>query len=235
MTGTFVRMLRRWFADDRTGERHSLVGRADLWPMKRAFQIDFLRRHGLQPGHKVLDIGCGSLRGGAALIAYLEPRGYSGIDVRESVLAEARQELLREKLLAKQPELVLATDMAALDLRRRFDVLWAFSVLFHLADPILDAGFSMAARHLEPEGIFFANVIAGDGPSGEWQGFPVAPRTLQTYRSMALHHGLHMCVVGVLGELGHHSGDASQDSQIMLAFSHSPDIRLGSTQPRPVP
>jgi SAM-dependent methyltransferase len=221
-----MRTLRTWFGGDRA-QRHSLVGRSDLWPMKRAFQIDFLRRQGLRPGHKVLDIGCGSLRGGAALIAYLEPRGYSGIDVRESVLAEARQELLREKLLAKQPELVLATDMMNLDLKRRFDVLWAFSVLFHLADPILDACFFMAARHLQPEGVFFANVIAGEGTPGEWHGFPVAPRTLETYRALALRHGLHVRVIGTLGELGHHSGDASQDSQCMLAFSRNPDIRLG--------
>lgn len=226
MAGTFMRMLGAWLGGDRAERRHGLVGRTDLWPMKRAFQIDFLRRQGLQPGHKVLDIGCGSLRGGAALIAYLEPDGYNGIDVRESVLAEARQELLREKLLAKRPELTLATDMKELELQRRFDVLWAFSVLFHLADPILDACFSMAARHLQRDGIFYANVIAGEGPSGEWQGFPVAPRTLEAYQALALRHGLHMRVVGTLAELGHHSGEPSQDAQCMLAFSYSRDQRL---------
>jgi SAM-dependent methyltransferase len=226
MAGTFMRVLGTWFGSDRAGRRHSLVGRSELWPMKRAFQIDFLRRQGLQPGHTVLDIGCGSLRGGAALIAYLEPGGYSGIDVRESVLAEARQELLREKLLAKRPELVLAADMTELDLKRRFDALWAFSVLFHLADPILDACFAMAARHLEPEGVFFANVIAGEGSPGEWQGFPVAPRTLEAYRALALRHGLQARVIGTLAELGHHSGDSSQDAQCMMAFSHGPDISL---------
>lgn len=227
-----MRTLRTWFGGDRPRQRHGLVGRSDLWPMKRAFQIEFLRREGLRPGHRVLDIGCGSLRGGAALIAYLEPHGYSGIDVRESVLVEARQELLREKLLAKQPELVLVTDMMDLDLKRRFDVLWAFSVLFHLADPILDACFFMAARHLGSEGVFFANVIAGEGAPGEWQGFPVAPRSLATYQALALRHGLHTRIVGALGELGHHSGDVSQDSQCMLAFGRSPDIRLGVAQPR---
>lgn len=226
MAGTLLHTLGSWFGGTRPEPRHGLVGRPDLWPMKRAFQIGFLRGQGLRTAHRVLDIGCGSLRGGAALIAYLEPGGYSGIDVRESVLAEARQELLRERLSAKRPELVLATDMAALDLQRRYDVLWAFSVLFHLADPILDACFAMAARHLEPEGIFFANVIAGDGPPGEWQGFPVAARTLETYRALALRHGLHTRIVGTLAELGHHCGDPSQDEQCMLAFSHRPDVVL---------
>lgn len=225
MVATLLRTLGSWFSH-RTKSRHSMVGRADLWQMKRAFQIDFLRGQGLRTSHRVLDIGCGSLRGGAALIAYLEPGGYSGVDVRESVLAEARQELRREKLLDKRPELVLATAMAALNLKRDFDVLWAFSVLFHLADPILDACFVMAARHLKPEGIFFANVIAGNGPPGEWQGFPVAARTLETYQALALSHGLHTRIVGTLADLGHHCGDPSQDGQCMLAFSHRPDIAL---------
>lgn len=226
MAALFKRIFSGWLGPDRAEQRHSLVGRSDLWPMKRAFQIDFLRQQGLQPAHAVLDIGCGSLRGGAALIAYLESGRYSGIDVRESVLAEARQELRREKLQAKRPELVLAADMAELDLRRRFDVLWAFSVLFHLADPILDACFAMAARHLAPDGVFYANIIDGDGARGEWQGFPVAPRRLETYRALALRHGLHTRVIGSLAELGHHSGDGSQDAQTMLAFSHRPDARL---------
>lgn len=226
MAGSFTRMLSRWLGGDHAGRRHGLVGRSELWPMKRGFQIDFLRRQGLQPGHEVLDIGCGSLRGGAALIAYLDAGGYSGIDVRENVLAEARQELSREKLLAKRPELTLATNMMELDLQRRFDVLWAFSVLFHLSDPILEACFGMAARHLKPEGIFFANIIVGEGTPGEWQGFPVAPRSLETYQGLALRHGLHTRVMGTLAELGHHSNDASQDGQCMLAFSHTPDIGL---------
>lgn len=226
MSEAFLRKLVALFGGARDEHRHGLVGRPDLWRMKRAFQIDFLRRQGLQPGHHLLDIGCGSLRGGAALIAYLEPGCYCGIDVRSSVLDEAKKELRREKLSAKRPELVLVDEMADLDLRRRFDVLWAFSVLFHLADPILDACFAMAARHLQSDGVFFANVIVGEGTPGTWQGFPVAARPLESYRAMARHHGLHAGVVGTLAELGHHSDDVSQDSQTMLAFGHGADVRL---------
>lgn len=223
-----VSLLRRfgaWLGRTPAGQRHGLVGRPDLWPMKRAFQIDFLRRQGLRPEQALLDIGCGSLRGGAALISYLKPGCYVGIDVRENVLAEARDELRREKLEVKRPELVRVEDMAALDLGRCFDVLWAFSVLFHLADPILDTCFAMAARHLTPDGVFYANIIDGDGACGEWQGFPVAPRPLETYRAFALRHGLYTRVIGSLAELGHHSGDVSQDLQTMLAFSRDPDPR----------
>lgn len=199
-------------------ERHALVGRPDLWRMKRAFQIDFLRGRGLCPDDIVVDIGCGSLRGGIALIDYLHPGGYVGIDVRQSVLDEARRELAREKLAHKQPRLILASSLAEVDPGMPVDLFWAFSVLFHLSDTILAECIAMVARHLAPHGVFYANIIDGLGMPGEWQSFPVVARPLQAYRELAAHHGLEVEQLGRLDDLGHHSGDASQDSQIMLAF-----------------
>ena len=232
MINSLARMFQSWRGPKRVEPRHALVGRPDLWPMKRAFQIDFLRRQGLRSSDHLLDIGCGSLRGGAALIAFLDPGGYCGIDVRASVLAEAREELRREKLLGKRAELVLAPDMHVLDLGRRFDVMWAFSVLFHLSDPVLEGCLAMVARHLEEDGVFFANVIVGDAPPGEWQGFPVAPRPLRFYRELARRHGLEAQVMGTLAEWGHDSGDPSQDSQCMLRFTRSADT-AAATGPGP--
>lgn len=210
--------LKTWWRRLTGEERHGLVGRTDLWRMKRAFQIDFLRSRGLQPADTVADIGCGSLRGGIALIDYLQPGRYIGIDVRESVLEEARRELAREKLADKQPRLILAATLAEVDPGAPVDVFWAFSVLFHLSDAILADGIAMVARHLAPEGVFYANIIDGQGTPGQWQGFPVVARPLQTYRELAARHGLQVERLGRLDELGHHSGDASQDSQVMLAF-----------------
>jgi len=223
MIDTLTRMFQSWRGPKRSELRHALVGRPDLWPMKRAFQIDFLRRQGLRTSDRLLDIGCGSLRGGAALIAYLDPAGYCGIDVRESVLAEAREELRREKLQGRRAELVLAPDMTVLDLGRRFDVLWAFSVLFHLSDPVLEGCMAMVARHIEEKGVFFANVIVGDGPPGQWQGFPVASRPLSFYQELAHRHGLEAQAMATLAQCGHDSGDPSQDSQIMMRFARSVD------------
>ena len=200
-------------------KRHALVGRSDLWRMKRAFQLNFLRQQGLQRDQSVLDIGCGSLRGGAALIDYLDAGGYVGVDVRESVIAQARRELARERLTHKQPHLVCVPRLNDLALDRYFDFVWAFSVLFHLSDAILPTCFAVVAQHLSPGGMFYANVILGEGPPGEWQGFPVVPRSLARYADIASTAGLQMRVIGRLIELGHHSGLQSQDEQTMLAFS----------------
>ncbi|MGN2243887.1 methyltransferase [Frateuria sp. GZRR33] len=186
--------------------------------MKRKFQVDFLRNQGLQPNHFLVDIGCGSLRGGIPLIDYLQPGHYTGIDVRESVLDEARRELVREKLAHKRPNLIQAPNLGAVNPGTPVDVFWAFSVLFHLSDAILADCISMVARHLEPEGVFYANIIDGDGPPGAWQGFPVMPRPMATYRELAARQGLHIEPLGCLSALGHHSGEPTQDNQLMLAF-----------------
>ena len=66
--------------------RHSLVGPPDLWEMKREFQIRFLRQAGLSPEHYLLDIGCGTLRGGIPLIDYLETGHYFGLESRQQGL-----------------------------------------------------------------------------------------------------------------------------------------------------
>lgn len=75
--------------------RHRLVGSPRLWEMKRRFQFDFLVCRGLVPDDHLLDLGCGTLRGGIPLIAYLDPGHYTGIDVRSEAIDEGRLELAR--------------------------------------------------------------------------------------------------------------------------------------------
>jgi SAM-dependent methyltransferase len=218
LTDALMTQLSAFFRRRRDAQRHALVGRPELWPMKRAFQIDFLRARGLRPSHTLVDLGCGSLRGGIALIDYLLPGHYTGIDVRDSVLDQARGELVREKLTHKRPRLIRAHSLATVELAGPVDVFWAFSVLFHMSDAILLDALGLVARGLAAPGVFYANIIDGEGEPGCWQGFPVVARSLQTYQELAARCGLSVECLGRLDALGHHSGDPSQDSQIMLAM-----------------
>ena len=72
-------------------ERAQLVGPADLWDMKRVFQINYLKTCGMKPEHKIFDMGCGVLRGGIPIIEYLDQGNYTGFDVRDYVLEEGKE------------------------------------------------------------------------------------------------------------------------------------------------
>jgi SAM-dependent methyltransferase len=201
--------------------RHALVGPAHLWRMKREFQIDFLRRMGLAPQHRLLDLGCGTLRGGIPLIEYLAPGHYTGIEVRAEALVEARRELAEAGLEQRKPELHLCGDLSQLSLPARFDFAWAFSVLIHMDDAVAANALSFAARQLAAGGALYANVNAGEAPPRRWQGFPVVTRPLAFYAELAGRVGLAMTPLGALRELGHVSGDAAADAQWMLRFARS--------------
>ena len=86
----------------RMAARHGMVGPADLWEMKRRFQIEFLKGVGLQPHHHLLDLGCGTMRGGIPLIQYLDVGHYTGVDVRPAVLEEGCREIEENGLVGRQ-------------------------------------------------------------------------------------------------------------------------------------
>lgn len=199
-------------------ERHAMVGPGHLWRQKREFQFDFLRRVGLEPRHRLLDLGCGTLRGGIPLIEYLEPGRYTGIEVRAEVLEQGRRELAEAGLESRRPDLRVCADLAQLSLEVRFDFVWAFSVLIHMDDEVATGALEFAARHLEPAGQMFANVNAGSAPDRIWQGFPVVTRPLRFYEDLATRAGLRVEPLGTLRELGHASGEAAADAQVMLRF-----------------
>jgi SAM-dependent methyltransferase len=181
--------------------------------MKRGFQIDFLRRMGLQRHHRLLDLGCGTLRGGVPLIGFLDPEHYTGVDVRGDVLEDGRMELREHGLEDKRPRLVLASSLEGLDLGERFDIAWAFSVLIHMDDDVLDDAIAAVARHLQPGGRFYANVNLGVGAAGEWQGFPVVRREWDFYGASFARHGFSIEDLGPLAAFGHHHPRLSPEQQ----------------------
>lgn len=198
--------------------RHALVGQARLWKMKREFQIDFLKGHGLRADGHLFDMGCGTLRGGIPLIEYLDEGHYYGFDVRAAVLEEAKKELANARLQHKQPVLLTAPTIRSLTVDRTFDIVWAFSVLIHLSDDILDECIGFAAEHMGSESIFYGNVQIGERRDAMWQGFPAVWRPIVFYQEAASRHGLSIEDIGSLAEVGHLSGVEEQDAQRMLVF-----------------
>lgn len=200
--------------------RHRLVGPPKLWKMKRDFQIQFLTANGLRPEHYLLDLGCGTLRGGIPLIAYLQEGHYYGIEPRAEVLEQGRRELREAGLEGKRPVLGVGAAVADHRLPRRFDYVWAFSVLIHMSDEMLGAALAFARAHLEADGRFYANVNIGDTADQQWQGFPLVWRSRAFYDEACRRAGLVAQDVGSLRELEHVTDVGIMDDQRMLRIVH---------------
>jgi hypothetical protein len=78
-----------------------------LWDEMGELQFDFLVEQGLMPSDVLLDVGCGSLRGGVHFIRYLEPGNYLGMEKEQELLQlGVKSELGMESLQARRPELL---------------------------------------------------------------------------------------------------------------------------------
>jgi SAM-dependent methyltransferase len=194
-------------------KRHGLVGPQDLWKAKRQFQMEFLLRMGLKRDDRLLDFGCGTLRGGIPLIEYLQAGRYLGVDVCSEVLAEGRLEIEESGLLDKEPKLVHCERLDQLQLGRSFSVAWAFQVLIHVPDAHLDATLAAVARHLEPDGVFYATVNVGNQADGSWKAFPVVYRSAAFYRETFRRQGLEVVDLGSLPDFGHVHPRTSLEAQ----------------------
>lgn len=200
-------------------KRHRLVGSAKNWKIKRRFQIDFLRKKGLKPDDLFLDIGCGTLRGGIPIIKFLNKGLYHGIDIRENVIAEAKNEVQEEKLNKKEPTVISFNDFDTLSFDKKFDKILAFSVLIHLEDTILNKCLNFVSKHLSKNGVFYANVNYGSNVDAKWLEFPVLFRSYDFYDRIAEQNNMIVEEVGMLQDFGHVTVDKLSDQQMILAFN----------------
>jgi SAM-dependent methyltransferase len=210
--------------------RQGMVGPSHLWKMKRDFQIRFLKSIGMAPEHYVLDLGCGVLRGGLPIIDYLNKGHYCGIEARKTALDEGVRALHEAGLQSKVPTLLVIDDLSRATLNQKFEFIWAFSVLIHMEDKILDPCLDFVSRHLGRNGRMFANVKIGSEKERRWQEFPLVSRSREFYTSAAERHGLKVADVGTLQTLGHISGSPGQDLQLMLEFVRKCETPAWPTQ-----
>ena len=167
------------------------VGAPEVFSKVEAFQIRFLRHHGLQPEHYYLDLGCGILRGGLPLVEHLEVGHYFGIDIDQALLDIAHWRVRVAGLEAKRPTLMCQQNFADYRLPVTFDFILAYSVFIHLTDGLLDDCLALLGRVLKDSGTAYANVNIGDCESKSWKNrFPVIWRPFDFYADRCRRHGL---------------------------------------------
>ncbi|HVT22029.1 MAG TPA: class I SAM-dependent methyltransferase [Mycobacteriales bacterium] len=118
-------------------------------------QFDYLVRHGLQPHHRVLEIGCGNLRAGWRIIRYLDAEHYFGIDISQQALRSAQRNLVERGLVDKRPHLELVRDQTYSTFPDAvFDVVHAHSVFSHAPLDVIEDCFAHVGRIMKPDGFF---------------------------------------------------------------------------------
>ena len=203
-------------------KRHALVGPPAIWQLERDFQIRFLLSVGLQPNHYLLDVGCGTLRGGVPLIAYLENKHYYGVDIRKNVLKEAAQELKEHNLTQKKPILIWTSNIRTLKIPLKFDTIWMFDLLYILTDEKLSDVLEFVRKHLKSNGAAYGNAMIGERIDKRWKyGFPLIQRETSSYTVAAKAKGLIAHDMGTIESLGLGTGQIKHDKKHMLRFTAS--------------
>jgi SAM-dependent methyltransferase len=181
----------------------AMVGPPGVWQESREFQVEFLRRRGLLHRHRILDIGCGPLRGGIPLIRYLDEGRYTGLDIRPDVIDEARRQIEKEGLTSKSASVVTSTSFGCDELGdSQFDFIWCFQVFYHLYDDLAGRCLEQVSRRLAADGSCFANVNL-DRREGRWKEFPYLCRSLKFYEALANKNGLKVRDLGLQRDWGY--------------------------------
>lgn len=95
-------------------------------------QLESLIRHGLNPWHKLLDIGCGALCGGYWMIHFLNPGGYHGVEPNTFMFNAGVENLVEPGLFEeKRPKFLHNDQYDFSGFGETFDYFHAHSIWTH--------------------------------------------------------------------------------------------------------
>lgn len=147
----------------RRGEHRQFVG--GMWEEIGKLQFDFLVGKGLLPTHRLLDVGCGSLRGGLHFINYLDAGNYFGIDTNASVIDAAWHELAQAALVDQAPVLIVDDRFSFERFGTTFDYLLSISVFTHLPHNSIVRALKKAKSVMAPGGSYYATYFDAPSPA----------------------------------------------------------------------
>jgi SAM-dependent methyltransferase len=171
------------------GEHREVVGGLcdEIGDLQRRFLID----HGLQPQHTLLDIGCGSLRGGVHFIRYLEAGNYIGVDINQSLLdtgfaIELKAAGLQDKLRRENLVCLLEFEFDRLD--RHFDFVLAHSLFTHVTFNRIRQCLERLLPVIKIGGHFFATFFELPRTASPSLPFAHDPEDIVTYDTRDPYH-----------------------------------------------
>lgn len=140
----------------------AFVGPAEYYDVFSAIQFNLLTSLGLRDHHYLLDIGCGSLRGGRLFIPYLRPGRYYGIEPVQILVAEGLKYEIGESIVEiKRPQFSSDANFTLSVFDRKFDYLLAQSIFSHASQAQIRRCLAEARKVMKPDSVFAATFFEG--------------------------------------------------------------------------
>ena len=204
-SGDHVSYYRAVMKSDAARNPGGAVGSPDResWLKLGQMQFDYLVGHGLQPGDRMLEIGCGNLRAGRLFIDYLSPGNYFGVDISPDILLAAQQTLAEYGLQAKLPHLSVVRDLKFGFLPEgKFTVVHAHSVFSHSPPEVIDECLAHVGRIMTQDAIFDFTFDRTEGTEHQVLREDFYYRA-ETLTGLAGQHGLDAQLMEDWEKLGH--------------------------------
>lgn len=176
-------------------DHRAFVGPARDFDLIAGLTFSLMFALGLREHHRLLDIGCGSLRLGRLFIPYLGVGNYTGVDPNEWVVRKGVEEEVGADLIRlKQTRLVYADRLTEAEFG--FDFAVAQSIFTHTGPSMLDQWLADAAGALNENGALVATFKEGVGDTPEGWTYPgFVLYTRAKMKAAAEAHGLAFDVI----------------------------------------
>lgn len=141
----------------------AFVGPPEDYDLVSAMTFNLLTCIGLRQHHKVMDIGCGSLRIGRLLIPYLNAGNYIGIEPNGWLIEDGvRRELGRDLVKIKRPIFHIADSTDGLHSDRRCNFAVAQSIFSHCGPDLFAQWLRDISDRLDVDGVLAGTYLVAD-------------------------------------------------------------------------
>lgn len=147
------------------GDDHyrAYVGPPQDYDLIAATVFNLLTTHGLRQHHKLLDVGCGSLRLGRLFIPYLNRGKYVGVEPNKWLVTEGiRNEVGKDLVRIKKPTFSYNDSLKEFKQPLDLNYVAAQSIFSHTGLDLLTQWLKQINYHLNDDGIVFATFIINE-------------------------------------------------------------------------
>lgn len=181
--------------DKKPGDRHyrAYVGPPNDYDFIAAMSFNLLTCLGLRQHHRVLDVGCGSLRVGRLLIPYLNKGNYIGYEPNQWLVeAGIDNEVGGDQINIKKPQFFGSDGLGDVQ-ANSVDYILVHSIFSHCGADLLEDWLENIFRIVKDDGFFLATYVRGleDTIKEGWVYPGCVEYTEKTIKDIALNVGFN--------------------------------------------